>query len=159
MLGKNSLPPKIRRAAIDLLAPRLAELVDLYTQCKQAHWNVRGPSFIALHELFDRAAAQAQDHADAIAERLVALGGRADGTAGVVARTSRLPEYPLVAATGRAHVDALSTAVTTVAAHCRESIARADAAGDPLTADLFTQVARDLDKLVWLIEAHNRAPR
>src|SRR5207248_3939190 len=108
---KNDLPESTRRAMIELCNARLADAIDLQTQTKQAHWNVKGPNFIALHELFDKVNGAVEEYVDEIAERAVQLGGVAEGTARMVAKRSSLPEYPANAVDGRSHVEALSTAL------------------------------------------------
>src|SRR5216117_884993 len=108
---KNDLPEAGRREAVALLNQRLADCIDLQAQSKQAHWNVKGPTFIALHKLFDDINAAVAEYADLIAERIVQLGGVAEGTVGVVADRSALVEYPLGLATGAEHVAALSDAL------------------------------------------------
>src|SRR5438045_9668079 len=108
---KNDLPETTRRRAVDLCNDRLADAIDLQTQTKQAHWNVKGPHFIALHELFDKVNQDVEDYVDLIAERAVQLGGVVDGTARSVARRSTLPEYPVKGGAGLQHVDALSSAL------------------------------------------------
>lgn len=143
-----------RRRAGDLLAARLADAIDVRSQVKHAHWNVRGPSFIALHELFDKLAAELDEHADMIAERLIQLGGAAHGTVRSSAARSSLREYPHSAAGDLAHADAVSAALAAFAQACRAAIDAADRAGDAVTADLFTEVTRAVDKLVWLVFAH-----
>ena len=151
---KNDLPLKKRTAIAQLLNEQLAELIALQLQTKQAHWNVKGPSFIALHELFDSVAGEVAEFVDTVAERITALGGIAEGTVSVVAQRSKLPAYPLKITSGRDHVDALSTAIATVGKGIRAAIDRADELGDADTADLFTGVSRDLDKKLWFVEAH-----
>src|SRR5215510_12311039 len=105
---KNDISETTRAKAVELLNARLADAIDLQTQMKQAHWNVKGPTFIALHELFDKVNEDVEDYVDLIAERAVQLGGVARGTLRVAARDSALKEYPLEIATGREHVDAVS---------------------------------------------------
>jgi starvation-inducible DNA-binding protein len=129
----------------------------LQGQCKQAHWNVKGPSFIALHELFDKVADEVEDFADELAERAVALGGVARGTVSVVAKESRLPEYPLDISTGREHVRSLANALASFGQPVREAIQTASDAGDADTADLFTDISRGIDKSLWFVEAHAQA--
>src|SRR5215470_17807165 len=106
---KNDLPEPSRTKLVDLLNARLADAIDLQTQCKQAHWNVKGPDFIALHKLFDEVNDAVEEYVDLIAERAVQLGGVADGTARLVAKRSSLPEYPARAVDGREHVEGVST--------------------------------------------------
>ena len=101
---KNDLPEKVRTQVVGLLQERLADCIDLVMQAKQAHWNVKGPSFIALHELFDKVYEHTQDYADLIAERIVQLGGIAEGTVRAAAKRSKLQEYPPAIASGKEHV-------------------------------------------------------
>ena len=150
------LPSNIRGTVIGLLQARLADAVDLASQAKQAHWNVKGPSFIALHELFDQVATTVREHADTIAERITALGGTAEGTARVAAKQSTLKEYPLDIVDGRAHVSALADALAAFGAKVRHNIEEAIEAGDQGTADLFTEVSRSIDKTLWFVEAHGQ---
>jgi starvation-inducible DNA-binding protein len=156
---KNDLPESIRAKAVDLLNARLADCQDLQTQTKQAHWNVKGPNFIALHELFDKVNEEVEDYVDDIAERLVQLGGVAEGTVRMVAKRTSLPEYPLSASDGRSHVDALSTALAAFGKAARKAIVEANDLGDLDTADLFTEVSRGIDKWLWFVEAHLQAER
>ena len=144
----------VRAEMVDLLNQQLADTFDLYSQTKQAHWNVKGLQFYQLHLLFDQLAEQVRDYVDTIAERAVILGGLAHGTARMAAETSRLDEYPLDLAGSVPHVTALAERYATVAASTRAAIDMAEDAGDADTADLFTEVSRGLDKALWFIEAH-----
>jgi len=152
---QNDLPERVRAEAITLLNQQLADALDLHLQAKQAHWNVKGPNFIALHELFDEVEEELEEHADDIAERAVALGGTAFGTARTAAARSRLAEYPLEISAGKDHVTALSAALAAFGKSTRAAIDAAAAFGDADTADLFTGVSRGIDKLLWKVEAHN----
>ncbi|MFO0841967.1 MAG: DNA starvation/stationary phase protection protein Dps [Gemmataceae bacterium] len=156
---KNDLPKDRRVELVKLLNDRLADVVDLHLQAKQAHWNVRGPNFIALHELFDKVAEEAEEHADLIAERAAALGGPSDGTAQVVVKKTTLSPYPLNIASGHDHVEALSSALAAFGKQAREAIDKATQLGDADTADLFTEVSRETDKNLWFVEAHLQAER
>ena len=151
---KNDLPEGTRVKLIELLNARLADCIDLQTQCKQAHWNVKGQTFIALHELFDQVNEAVEDYVDDIAERAVQLGGVAEGTARVVAKRSSLAEYPAKAVDGRSHVEALSSALAAFGTAARKAIVQANELGDLDTADLFTEVSRGIDKWLWFVEAH-----
>lgn len=150
----NDLPSTTRRSAIELLNEHLAEAIDLYLQAKQAHWNIKGPNFVGLHELFDRVAAQADEHSDLIAERAVALGGVARGTLQAVSQQSQLREYPLAIADWRAHVRAMQHALATFGQGARKAIVDATALNDADTVDLFTEISRAIDKSLWMVEAH-----
>ena len=156
---KNDLPEATRVKVVELLNARLADCIDLQTQTKQAHWNVKGPNFIALHELFDQINEDVEDYVDDIAERAVQLGGVAEGTARVAAKRSSLAEYPAKAVDGRGHVEALSSALAAFGAAARKGIDQANELGDLDTADLFTEVSRGIDKWLWFVEAHLQAER
>jgi len=151
---KNDIPADKRAQMIVLLNTHLASLIDLQLQTKQAHWNVKGPTFIALHELFDSIAGEVTDFVDTVAERIVALGGTAEGIVAAVSSRTKLPPYPTDITSGRDHVDALSTAIATAGKGIRAAIDTAAELGDADTADLFTGISRDLDKKLWFVEAH-----
>jgi starvation-inducible DNA-binding protein len=142
-----------------LMNQRLASAVDLQMQMKQAHWNVKGPSFIGLHELFDKVDEAVESYVDMIAERIVQLGGVAEGTVRIAAGRSRLAEYPLQIADGMAHVEAVARALSTFGQEARGTINQADELDDADTADLFTEVSRGIDKWLWFVEAHSQATR
>jgi starvation-inducible DNA-binding protein len=149
-----------RRLEINaLLNQRLASALDLQSQMKQAHWNVKGPSFIGLHELFDKVDEAVEDYVDKIAERIVQLGGIAEGTVRVAAARSRLAEYPLEIAEGMAHVEAVARALSTFGQEARSTIDESNALDDADTADLFTEVSRGIDKWLWFVEAHSQAAK
>ncbi len=151
------LPSSVREKMIALLNQQLADTFDLFSQIKQAHWNVKGPQFIALHELFDKLAEDVEDSVDTIAERATALGGTALGTARMAAAASRLPEYPSDAHPGPKAIAALADRFAALAKSTREGIDTAATAGDADTADVFTEVSRSLDKNLWFLEAHLQA--
>jgi starvation-inducible DNA-binding protein len=151
---RNDLSPEVRERMVALLNQQLADIFDLYSQAKQAHWNVKGAQFHALHELFDKLAEQLAGYADAIAERATALGGLALGTVRLSAASSRLQEYPLDVTDSLPTVEALAERYAALAASMREAIELAEGQGDADTADLFTEVSRDLDKSLWFLEAH-----
>ncbi|MEZ5428662.1 MAG: DNA starvation/stationary phase protection protein Dps [Pyrinomonadaceae bacterium] len=151
---KNDLSQETREQMIGILNARLADSLDLKSQAKQAHWNVKGMNFIALHELFDDVATEVEGYTDTIAERVTILGGTAEGTVRVAAQKSSLSQYPLEISDGRDHVDALSTALADFGKKVRGNIDEADDAGDVDTADLFTEVSRGIDKMLWFVEAH-----
>lgn len=151
------LPEKARRKLVDLLNARLADAIDLSLTAKHAHWNVKGPRFIALHELFDGLAAALDGPVDELAERITTLGGTADGTVALVARRTSLDPYPAGITAGMDHVEALAAAVGAFGAGLRKAIGQADRLGDEGTADLLTGVSREIDKQLWLLEAHQQS--
>lgn len=144
----------LREQVIPILQARLFDAVDLFTQVKQAHWNVKGPQFIALHQLFDELAEQVEAHGDDLAERITALGGRAIGTAQAVSKQSALLEYPGDIFDDTHHLNSLADRFASFGASIRGCIQQADELGDASSADLFTQISRDIDKQLWLLEAH-----
>src|SRR5262245_46572531 len=154
---ENDLRKDSRAELIIILNQRLADIIDLQTQLKQAHWNVKGPNFIGLHELFDKIAEEVEDYVDMIAERIVQLGGIAEGTARVAASRSRLEEYPLDIAEGVAHVEAVARALSTFGREARMTIDETQGLDDADTADIFTEVSRGVDKWLWFVEAHSQA--
>jgi starvation-inducible DNA-binding protein len=156
---QNDIPEQRRLELCTLMNQQLANAVDLQTQMKQAHWNVKGPHFIGLHELFDQIDEAVEGYVDLIAERIVQLGGIAEGTARVVAERSRLEEYPLDIADGKAHVEAVAKALSTFGHEARKLIDEADELEDADTADIFTEVSRGIDKWLWLVEAHLQADK
>lgn len=151
------IPPERREQLIGLINQQLADCFDLRSQVKQAHWNVKGPQFIALHELFDDLALRLEAHVDLIAERATTLGGKALGTVRMAADASRLPEFPTDIADGMDHVSCLVERYANFAATTREAIDDADELEDIDTSDLFTQVSREIDKDLWFLEAHLQA--
>lgn len=148
------IPERRRAELIALLNARLADALDLKLQTKHAHWNVKGPQFQQLHELFDRIAGRLEAHTDLIAERITALGGAANGTAREVAAGSSLAEYDLHATAGSEHVRALAARLAKLGSGVRAAIDESARLGDLATADLFTEVARAADKDLWFLEAH-----
>ncbi len=151
---RNDLPLKVRKEVIALLNARLADAIDLNMQAKQAHWNVKGPTFFQLHELFDKVAETAEAAVDELAERAVALGGTAEGTVAAVAKATTLPPYALNVKDGREHVERIAQALANFGEQVRDAIERSDKLGDKDTADLFTGISRDTDKYLWFVEAH-----
>ena len=151
---RNDLLSDVRARIVVLCNARLADSIDLEAQLKYAHWNVKGPTFIALHRLLDEVHEQLEGFVDLIAERVVQLGGVAAGTIRLAAKASQLHEYPLDAASAAAHVEAVADVLATYGRAARGAIDEADRAGDKVTADLFTEVSRAIDKCLWLVEAH-----
>ena len=153
---QHDLPAAMRAEVIGLLNQRLADCIDLQTQCKQAHWNVKGPTFIALHKLFDEINQDVEAYVDLLAERVVQLGGTAEGTARIVAQRSTLDEYPDTIASGEEHVDALSSALAAFGAGTRKAIDQVDELEDADTVDILTEISRGTDKWLWFVEAHQQ---
>jgi starvation-inducible DNA-binding protein len=145
---------EVRSEVAKLLNQTLAATLDLKTQVKQAHWNVKGMNFYQLHELFDAMATELEGYVDLVAERVTTLAGTAMGTARIAAANSILPEYPLDAVDGVEHVTALAERYALYAKHLRAAIDQTGELGDADTADLYTEVSRDIDKRLWFLEAH-----
>ncbi len=153
---KNDLPEATRVKIIELCNARLADAIDLQTQCKYAHWNVKGPNFIALHELFDKINEDVEDYVDLIAERAVQLGGSADGTARMIVKRSSLAEYNVQGTGGKDHVQALGSALASFGKLARKAIDAGNEFNDADTADIFTEISRGVDKWLWMVEAHSQ---
>src|SRR5712672_1042036 len=156
---ENDIPQELRLKLNVLTNQSLADAVDLQMQLKQAHWNVKGPHFIGLHELFDQIDEAVESYVDLIAERIVQLGSIAEGTVRVAAERSRLEEYPLDIADGHAHVEAVSKALSTFGREVRKTIDEADALQDAATSYMFTEISRGIDKWLWFVEAHSQASK
>ncbi|MCA9706042.1 MAG: DNA starvation/stationary phase protection protein Dps [Myxococcales bacterium] len=149
----SHLPEAAREQIVATLNARLADGLDLHTQIKVAHWNIKGPQFAALHPLFETFAVSLAVHTDTFAERAVTLGGHAYGTARHVASTSRLPEYPQQTTRDMDHVRLLADRIEVFLGGLRESRAVAEGHGDPDTADTFTQVITEFEKHAWFLRA------
>lgn len=156
---RNDLPLETRSRIAKLLNACLTDAIDLKLQAKQAHWNVKGPAFISLHELFDRLGAEIDGFVDEMAERITSLGGVAEGTIRAVAGRTRLDPYPLEISDGQDHLEALAGALARFGAAVRKAIEESGEIGDADTSDLLTGVSRGIDKSLWLVEAHLQARR
>jgi starvation-inducible DNA-binding protein len=154
---RNHLAVDLRVKVNELLGRRLADAIDLMLQSKHAHWNVKGPNFIALHELFDKIHDGLAEYVDLVAERIVQFGGRADGTAASVVERSSLPRYPSNATDGMDHVRGLAAGLAAFGKVAREDVDDLAGWGDAGSADLMTEVSRGIDKFLWLLEAHVHA--
>ncbi len=154
MKTRNDVPSNAKKASIDTLQSCLVDAVDLYNATRQAHWNVKGPHFGSLHTLFEGFYNALHTQSDDLAERIVQLGGTANGTTQVLANSTRLPPYPTDLYAGMDHVAALADRYAQVAKALRQGIDQADEAGDADTADLLTEQSRAVDKMLWMLEAH-----
>jgi len=150
----NDLPADTREQMIAMLNQELADMSDLHSQTKQAHWNVKGEQFISLHKLFDEFAEALTGYVDEIAERVVQLGGTAMGTNRMSAAESRLPEYPSEMMNSMDHVTALTERYAMVAASTRAAVKTAEEAEDLDTVDLMSAISLGMDKWLWFLEAH-----
>jgi starvation-inducible DNA-binding protein len=153
----NALPEEQQAKLIEMLNRRLADTIDLQLQSRQAYWNVKGPNFMALRELFDKVTAGVEEYANLIAERIVQLGGTAEGTAHAVAGRSALDGYSLSAALGTGHIDALSQTLTDFGRHVRYASEQAIELKDADTAAIFTEIARGIDKWLWFVQTSQQA--
>jgi starvation-inducible DNA-binding protein len=151
----NTLPEDVQAKLIEMLNRRLADAIDLQLQSRQAYWNVKGPNFLSLRELFDKVAEEVEAYANLIAERIVQLGGKAEGTAHAVAGRSSLDGH-LLARTG-GHIDTLLTTLTDFGRHTRYASAQATELRDADTADIFTEIARGVDKWLWFVETSQQS--
>jgi starvation-inducible DNA-binding protein len=150
------IPENTREQVIELLNARLADTFDLYSQLKQAHWNVKGSDFYQLHLLYDQVAEDVFPYVDELAERATQLGGLALGTARMAASASSLDEYPVDAVDGMETVTAVAERLAAYAAAVRAAIDTTADLGDQSTSDLFTEISRTVDKYLWFVEAHQQ---
>lgn len=155
--SRIDLPEKTRIEICDILNETLATTLDLKTQIKQAHWNVKGVHFYQLHLLFDELATEMEEYTDMIAERITTLAGTAFGTIKMAVRRTTLPDYPTDITEGMEHVVALADRYALYAEQLRDNIDITDQLGDKDTADLYTEISRDIDKRLWFLEAHLQA--
>ncbi len=151
----NTLSEAVRQKSIEILNKHLAAAVDLHGQVKQAHWNVRGPGFIAVHELFDKVSEAVEDFSDQLAERAGGLGGTAHGTVQTAAEHSFLIAYPHGIADEKQHIFAVASSLAAFGQSTREAIDLTMNSGDPATADLFTEITRGIDAQLWFVESHS----
>ncbi len=151
---RNTLDEDIRTQSVELLNKHLATAIDLHAQVKQAHWNVRGANFIAIHKLFDTVSEEVENFADMLAERAGGLGGSADGTIQKALERTSLTEYVLGVDDEQKHIFAVSGALAAFGEGVREASESATDFGDADTADLFTQVSRGIALQLWFVESH-----
>lgn len=151
---RNDLAANARKSVSALLNARIADLIDLQLALKHAHWNVKGPNFIALHELFDTMTDSYDAHVDDMAERITALGGTAMGSVQAVEKATSLAPFPVDVFDGMKVVEALAERTAALAKAVRKGIDETDEAGDADTADILTALSRQLDKNLWFLEAH-----
>jgi len=149
-----SISEKIRKEVISMLNLSLASTADLYNQFKQAHWTVRGPSFISLHKFFDETAQSILEHVDTIAERIMSLGGTALGTTQSIGKHTQLSAYPTDISSATDHIKHLAHNVAMLGESSRNNIKRAEELGDIATSDIYIDLTRFLDKYLWFLEAH-----
>jgi starvation-inducible DNA-binding protein len=149
----SHLSEAARETVAEALNARLADGLDLHSQIKVAHWNIKGPNLAALHPLFETFAVGLATHNDAIAERAVTLGGRAYGTSRHVAATSKLPDYPQDTTRDLEHVKLLAERFEQYLDQARASRTVAEQQGDTDSADLLTQLIQEFEKHAWFLRA------
>lgn len=149
----NPLPLSARSKVVAILNQRLVESIDLYQQLKHAHWNVRGPGFFSIHELFDQIAESVENNVDLIAERITSLGGVAHGTTQVVTKESHLPSYKVGLVSVTDHLNALIKSMAQYLKALRNDTAKIDKL-DPVTTELLNSIAEEQEKHLWFLEAH-----
>ncbi len=151
--SRIDLGDNVRKQSIEALNNSLASLIDLQMRTKEAHWNIRGKSFIGVHLFLDTLYGVVGEHVDTVAERITSLGGQAEGRLPQVTQRTQLGDYPTETLI-EDHLTTLADSFAICGKDCRENIDKTDDAGDKGTADMYTEVSRDLDKYLWMIEAH-----
>jgi starvation-inducible DNA-binding protein len=155
---KNALPEEQQAKLIELLNRSLADAIALQLQSRQAYWNVKGPHFRTLRELFNEVVQGVEEYANRMAERIVQLGGMAEGTVHAVARRSSVDEYLLVITDGNnSHIAALTATLAAFSKQARYASEQATELKDADTADIFTEIARGIDKWLWLVETSQQS--
>lgn len=154
--NRHDLPAKTREQMVAILNTTLADLIDLHLRYKQAHWNIQGPHFIALHEMFDMQAGQMPELIDEVAERVTALGGVANGDLRQALEASELGNFPRQGGGHEVFIPAVSDSIAAAAKAVRARIDTASESGDEGTTDLLTGLVRELDKQLWFVESHGR---
>ncbi|MCX8252870.1 DNA protection during starvation protein [Beijerinckiaceae bacterium RH AL1] len=155
---RNDTKSNARKVSIETLQARLADGIDLALDVKQAHWNLKGPQFIGIHEMLDGFRDELDDFNDKVAERITQLGGTARGTTQAVAQETKLAPYPLDTYAIADHIAALIDRYAAYGNAVRQNIDDTDEAGDAGTSDLFTEISRGVDKQLWFLEAHVQEP-
>ena len=155
---RNDLKSNTKITVVALLNRLLADGIDLALLTKQAHWNMKGPQFVAIHEMVDDFHAEIDTNVDTLAERIVQLGGTAFGTTQAVNKTTSLKPYPTDVYKCKDHLAELIERYGKAANAVRAGIDESDNAGDANTADILTGYSRALDKALWFLEAHTQEP-
>lgn len=156
---RNDTKGNAKQVAIQTLQARLVDGIDLALDIKQAHWNLKGPEFIGIHTMLDGFRTEIDEFNDSVAERITQLGGTARGTTQAVAAESKLAAYPVDIYAIGDHLAALIDRYAAYANAVRTNIDETDEAGEPDTADLFTEISRAVDKQLWFLEAHVQEPK
>ncbi len=153
---RMSLPEKDRIELVGVLNKTLASLADLYAQLKQAHWNIKGESFISLHLLFDKVAEEIEEQVDVVAERITAMGGTALGTIQEIAKNTNLRVYPLDIFSAKDHVEHLTHNIAILGELSRKNIDLTDELNDMVTNEIYVNLTKILDTNLWFIEAYSQ---
>jgi len=134
------------------LSKLLADSYSLYLKTHNYHWNVEGPQFNTLHQMFEGHYTELATAVDEIAERIRALGVKAPGSYSAYGSLTSIEE-----ATGEESAEEMIRQLVigqeTVARTAREAIAAADAASDEPTADLLTQRMQTHEKNAWMLRS------
>ncbi|MFD1470818.1 DNA starvation/stationary phase protection protein [Hymenobacter caeli] len=142
-----------RRAITDDLQATVAELLELFHDSKQCHWNLRGPLYLPLHEKLQENADEYRKYADILAERVLQVGSPIDGRPGVVAATSNLGELPGGYLTDKQVLILMTERITTVAKRVRQRIDHLSKV-DEVTSNKLQDLSYQLDKHVWQFRVH-----
>jgi starvation-inducible DNA-binding protein len=148
------LSEEVRQELVGILNQQLADTFDLYSQTKQAHWNVKGEDFYSRHKFFDDLAESIEEYVDTLAERVTALGGIALGTVRMAAEQSTLKEFGVEITDGMSCIKALIERYAAYAVSNRVALTRARELGDPTSEDLFIEISRVIDKDLYFLESH-----
>lgn len=155
--NRVALPEDVKEKVVGIMNTTLAGSLDMYSQAKYAHWNVKGVNFYQLHLVFDDVAKTIFKQIDAIAERITQLGGTANGTVRMSAGTSPIPPYNVEALSGPDHLEALANSLGVYCKELREASDKIDDAGDGPTSDFYNQLIVDAEEELYFLESHLEA--
>jgi starvation-inducible DNA-binding protein len=150
----NDLPAHVRHASIEMLNRNVVHAIDVALSAKHAHWNVRGPSFLVYHQLFEKVFTQLLTQIDSLGERTTALGGIARATVQAVARETDLKPYPVLSVSEQEHIEELAQRLGRLGGELRRASLDATRSEDVVTADVLIQAGAAVDALLWLVESH-----
>lgn len=141
------------QAVYDVLNKQVANWNVLYVKLHNYHWFVKGENFFELHGKFEELYSEAAGYIDALAERLLAIGGKPAATMKEYLNLASIQE-----ASGNETTQQMVKSViadfTTLAAELKEGIETADQAKDQPTSDMLTDIRSSLEKHLWMLNAY-----
>jgi len=143
-----------RQAINNDLQATVVELLELFHDAKQSHWNLRGPLYFPLHENLQEYADTYRMYADLLAERQLQIGLPADGRTETIVQTANLPKFPGGFLSDRQVLEIMTERIYTIAKRVRARIESTSKNGDEVTSNKFQDLSYVLDKQVWQFRVH-----